>query len=96
MSRGGLDGLSTPLVVCAGGMCSTLLLVRHLVFAPGSSKVSVGFLLVSLYLLGPEFALTAHARSYFWSQTVSLYFVAQGEVCPGASIARKGPRSQPV
>ena len=28
--------------------------------------------------------------------TVSLYLVARGEVCPGASIAAKGPRSPPV
>ena len=32
----------------------------------------------------------------FQSLTVSLYFVAWGEVCPGAGIAPKGPRSQPV
>ena len=39
-----------------------------------------------------------HARSYFWSLIVSLYFVAGGDVCPGASPAAKGPslRSQPV
>lgn len=29
------------------------------------------------------------------SPMVSLYFVAPGEVCPGASVAAKGPRPQP-
>ena len=28
-----------------------------------------------------------HAYSYFQSHTVSLYFVARGEVCPGANMA---------
>ena len=27
---------------------------------------------------------------------VSLYFVSQGNICPGGSTAAKGPRSQPV
>ena len=34
-----------------------------LVLVPGSSKVAVGFF--CLYLWGPEFAPTAHGRSYF-------------------------------
>ena len=35
----------------------------------------------------PWFAPTLHAHSYFSSFIISLYFVAQGEVCPGASKA---------
>ena len=35
-----------------------------------------------------------HARSYFASLIVSLYFVAGGDVCPGASTAANHPRSQ--
>ena len=63
-----------------------------------SSKVTVGFfgLFVSFC---PEFAPATPVGSYFQSYTVSLYFVAQGEVCPSASTAAKGPRvpgSQPV
>ena len=61
-------------------------------FAPGSSEVTVGFfgLFVSL---GPESAPTAHAHGYFWSPTISFYFIAGGEVCPGADSAVKDPRS---
>lgn len=63
-----------------------------------SSEVTVGRLgpLVSFC---PELAPATHVGSYFQSYTVSLYFVAQGEVCPNASTAAKGPRvpgSQPV
>ena len=56
-----------------------------------SSKVTVGFfgLFVSFC---PEFAPITHVESYFQSYTVSSYFVAQGEVCPSASTAAKGPR----
>ena len=102
MSRGlgrkdGLSGLPTPLVVLsAGGMPSTLLLLPIPCFCYRLFKSGSWVFLVSLYLLGPEFAPTAHARSYFLSHIVSLYFVAQGEVYPGASTAAKGPRSQPV
>ena len=45
--------------------------VPYPVFAPGSSKVAVWVFcvlfcfLASLYLLGPEFAPTVHACSYF-------------------------------
>ena len=42
----------------------------------------------------PQFAPTAHALSYFESHIVSLYLVAQGDICPGASTAGKGPGSQ--
>ena len=52
--------------------------------------------LVSLYRLDPELAPTVHARSYFESHAVSLYFVAPGEMHPSVGIAEKGPRSQPV
>ena len=82
--------MPTPLVVlCAGGMLSALLLLQAL------QKWQLGFL-IFCFFLGPEFAPTAHALSYFLSHIVSLYFVAQGEVYPGASTAAKGPRSQPV
>ena len=36
------------------------------------------------------------ASWHFQSHTVSLYFVARGQVCPGTSTAAEGPRSQPV
>ena len=42
--KGNLDGLPTPLVVlCAGGTCSTLLLLQ------GSSKVAVGFFTLCIF-----------------------------------------------
>ena len=72
-------------VVCAGGLHSTLFLVQDL------QKWQFGFfgLFVSFC---PEFAPATPVGSYFQSYTVSLYFVAQGEVCPSASTAAKGPR----
>ena len=41
----------------------------------------------SLRIFCPEFAPAAYACSYFQSHSVSSYFVALEEVCPGASIA---------
>ena len=66
--------------------------MQYPAFTHGSSKVQLGFL-VSSYLLGQEFAPTMHVRNCFSSHTVSLYFVAQGVVCPGASIAAQQPRA---
>ena len=55
--------LPTPWVMmCARGSHS--IFCSWHCFVPGSSKVAVGFF-VSLYLWGPEFAPTAHVRSYF-------------------------------
>ena len=68
-------------------MCSTL----PLLLAP--QKWQLG-LLVSLHLLGQEFAPTVHICSCFSSHTGSLHFVVQGAVCPGASTAALGPGSQ--
>ena len=49
-------------------------------FAPGSSKLAVGdFLFVYLFcIFCPEFTLTAHESSYFWSHT-SLCFETDAE-----------------
>ena len=65
--------------------------IEHTAFSPASLEVAVG-LFWSLCVFCPEFALTVHACSYFWSHIVSLYFVAQGEGCPDASTVAKGPR----
>lgn len=64
--RGGLGGLPAPqAVLCAGGMCSTLLCLLPIpCFAPGYSK-SGRWVLVSLYLLGLKFSLTELACSCF-------------------------------
>ena len=67
------------MVLCAGGMHSTLRLLQTL------QKWQLG-ILVSLYFC-PEFAPTAHEQSYFWSHIIYLYFVSGGEVCPGANTA---------
>ena len=48
---------------------------------------SGSWVFLSLCIFCPEFVPTVHARSYFQSHMVSLYFVAGGEVCPGESIA---------
>ena len=42
----------------------------------------------------PEFAPATPVGSYFQSYTVSLYFVAQGEVCPSAALQQRVPGSQ--
>ena len=46
-------------------------------------------------LLSMVFPNCAYIYVYIF-YIVSLYFVAQGDVCLGASTAAKGPRSQPV
>ena len=77
--RGGLGGLPTHLVVlCAGGLCSTL----HLLTALQKWKLGLGTFCISFFPSWPQ------------SLLVSCYFVAWGNVCPGASPAAKGPGSQ--
>ena len=65
---------------------------QYTLFATGSSEIAIGWgfcnLLVSFC---PEYAPTAHAAVIFSPHVVSLYFVARGEVCPGASTS-KGSR----
>ena len=73
--------------MCAGAIYSTLFLLQAL------QKRQLGFL-ISLYLLGPEFASTGHACSYFDCHTVSLYFVPGGEVCPGKALQHRKEGSQ--
>ena len=73
--------------MCAGAIYSTLFLLQAL------QKRQLGFL-ISLYLLGPEFAPTGHACSYFDCHTVSLYFVPGGEVCPGKALQHRKEGSQ--
>ena len=74
---------------CVQGACAVPCLCSR-IFKSGS------WVFWSLCIFCPEFAPTLHACSYFHSHTVSLYFVAGGEMCAGASTAAKGPRSQPV
>ena len=59
-------------MMSAGGMQSTLLLLLTSVFALGSSKVAVGFFW-SFSMFCPEFTLTVHTHSYFYSHWVSLW-----------------------
>ena len=74
--------------MCAGVMHSTLLCFRslHSVFAPSTSKMTVGFFGL-LFLLGPEFAPAAHACIVSPIQFLSILLLE--ERVPG-------PRSQPV
>ena len=67
---------------------------QYPVFAPGTSETAVGLwpLCILLFVIAP----TAHVCSYFSLLIVSLYSVAGGDVCPGASTLVKGPRSQPI
>ena len=91
--------MPTPLVVvCAGGMRNTLLLLLASAFALGSSEVAVGFfgLFVSFVQNLPQLL----RQVVIFSPIEFLCdFVARREVCPGASFAvlqQKGPGSQPV
>jgi len=75
----GLGGLPTYLVVlCAWDLCSTL----HLLTALQKWKLGLGAFCISFFHSWPQ------------SFLVSWYFVAWGDVCPGASPAAKGPGSQ--
>ena len=63
-----------------------------LLLLPGPQKWQLGFGLFVSYC--SYFSPTAYGCSYFQSLTVSLYSVAGGYICPGASTPVKGPRSQ--
>ena len=81
--RRSLGGLPTPLAaLCAGTMHSPLLSLLAL----RSDRWFVAF----LYLI----AYCCPNCAYLQLLLVSLYFVAGGDVCPGASTLVKGPRSQ--
>ena len=75
--EGRLRWFAHPLggVVCRGH-------AQYAAFAPGSSKVAVGF-----FCLLSRICPNCNTCSYFQSRIISLYFVAPGEVCPGASVA---------
>ena len=63
--RAGLGCLPTPLVVlCAESMHSTLLLLPTPSFRSRLLRSS-SWVFIFLYILGPEFAPTAHTSSYF-------------------------------
>ena len=79
--RGGLDSLPTPLrYCCVQGACTV---PYH---CSGFFKAAVGFfgLFVSFV---QNLTQLQHACSYFSSYTVSLHFVAGGEMCSGVSTA---------
>ena len=68
--------------------------VQYPVFAPRSSEVVVGYfghLYLSVHNLPQLFR-----HPIILVLRVSLYFVAGGEICPGASIEAKGPGPQTV
>ena len=84
-------------VVCAGGICSTLILLLMPFFVClfacfGSSEVAIG----SFVCIFWSRMCTNCARMWLFLVLRALYFVAQGEVCPGAGTVAKGPRSQLV
>ena len=84
---GGLGALPTPLmVVCAGGRRRTLLLLLAL----QKWQLGVWSFCILLSRICPDCACTQLflvPYSFFVS-------VAPGDICPGASTAAKGPRSQ--
>ena len=74
-----------------GGVCTPCFCSQHSVLqAP--QKWPLNFL-VSVYLLS-RICLTCTCTQLFLDPTVSLYFVAQGVVCPGTSITALQGRSQ--
>ena len=94
--RGGLGHLPTPLVAFyAGGMCSTLLLLPTPCFCSRLFKSGRWVFLVSLNLLGLEFApactqlfLVPYSFFVFWCSRRGV------SMCKHCSTAAKGPRSQ--
>ena len=70
----------------AGNLLSTLLLFPTPGFCSRLFKIC-NWVFWSLCIFGTEFAPNVHAHSSLQSLTVSPYFVAGGEVCPGAGIA---------
>ena len=78
----------------AGSVCRDQ--VQDPAFAPGTSEVAVGLwpFCILLFIFCPSSACVR----LFLVLLVSLYDIAGGDVCPGASTAAKGPgpRSQPV
>ena len=73
------------IVLCAGSMCGTLLLLLAL------QKWQLGFIyfFVFLYLVACNFP-----QQLFLVPVVSLYFPTQGGICPGANPVARHPRSQ--
>ena len=63
-------------------------------FALSTSEMAVCLWLFCILLF--IITLTVHVCSYFQPLIVSLYSVVGGDVCPGASTAAKGARSQPI
>lgn len=105
--RGGGGDLLTPWVaVCAGwgGMLNTLLFSQVLLFAPGSLQVAVGFCFVlfcflifwSLCIFVWSWPQLHKHKIIFGAHAISLHFVSGGDMCPCASVAAKGLRSQSV
>ena len=86
--------MPTSLVVLSAGHVQHPVFASNTVFASGSSEMAVADFFGLFVSLCPECELTAHAHSYFWSHTVSLYFVAGGEVCPGTNNAHCSKGSQ--
>ena len=79
--------------MCRGACAIPCFCSQHPSFAPGSLDVTAG-VLVFLYLVHNLPQLHMHIVIY--STLVSLYFAAQGDVCPGDRAAAEGPRSKPV
>ena len=92
-SEGGLSGLPIPTEGRAHAQYPAFA-ANPLVLPSGSSEMAVK-------LFGPLY-LSVHNLPQLFRHTiilvliVSLYFVAGGEICPGASTAAKGPRPQSV
>ena len=65
-------------------------------FAPGSSEVAAEFFWVFFGTILSIISPNCACKQLFLALVISLYFVAGGDVCPGASTAAKHRRSQPV
>ena len=97
--RGGLGGLPTPLVVLCAGSCTGLC------FCSDTSIVAIGFVifcvLLFIYLFIYLFIAIylfcvlpqLHRRGFIFSPFKFLCSVTWRDVCPGAGVAAKGPRS---
>ena len=92
--RGGLDGLPTPLVVLsAGGVGSTLLLLPTSWFCSYFFISGIWVFLVFLYLIVHKLP-QLHIHAVIFKPLWILCILLPGNICSGANIAAKGLRSQ--
>ena len=101
MGAEGLRWFVRPSAVLRAGrheQYSAFAFATHFSFVIGASETAVEFFVVFVSF-GPEFAPAVHVQLFLIPYSLSMYFVALGEVCPGASFAallQSVPGTRPV